>query len=147
MTTVTILAALIAFGAPRSIAPEVAQAIATVARSPDEAAFLASWAEHESHFQRRIADNFCRPFECDHGRARGLWQAHPQAAGPAWHRLPGNIPLQATIAVRHYRAAFRDCGTTLGAFRRLGGLGCDRPLRGEGKRLASFERARRLIGD
>lgn len=145
MTTATILAALLALGAPRSIAPEVAQAIATNARTADEAAFLAAWAEHESHFQRRIANGECRAFECDHGRARGLWQSHAKPAGNAWDALPGNIPLQASIAVRHYRWAFRDCGTTVGAFRRLGGLGCDRPLKGEAKRVASFERARALI--
>lgn len=145
MTTATILAALLALGAPRAFAPEVAQAIAVVARSDDEAAFLAAWARHESHYVRRIALNDCAPWECDHGRARGLWQAHANAAGSAWERLPGNVTLQASIAVRHYRYAFRDCGTTLGAFRRLGGLGCDRPLRGEGERLRSYARALRVI--
>lgn len=145
MTWATILAALLVLGAPRGIAPEIATAIVGAARSPEEAAFLVAWAKHESDFSRRIADGQCLAHECDHGRARGLWQAHESAARGAWQSLPGNIRLQASIAARQYRFALRDCGTTLGAFRRLGGLGCDRPLRGEGKRLASFDRALAVV--
>jgi hypothetical protein len=43
------------------------------------------------------------------------------------------------------RWALRECKTPLGAFRRLGGLACDRPLKGEAARMKSYERARAAL--
>lgn len=140
MNLASVVTALAIAGAPKSSTPAVADAIVRNAKTPAEAAFLIAWAEHESHFDLRIANNDCHPWECDHGRARGLWQSHERAAGTAWAHLPGDIDLQAFVAVRHARWAIKDCGSVLGGFRRLGGLACDRPLKGEAGRMESYRR-------
>ena len=145
MNVQTILAALLALGAPKAVAPSFAAAIACHAKTPDEAAFLAAWAEHESHFVARIVRNECKPWECDRGRARGAWQLHRGAAGSDWDVLPGNLDAQARSAARMARWALRECKAPLGAFRRLGGLGCDRSLKGEDARMASFKKARGML--
>jgi len=145
MTAQTILVAILALGAPKASAPAFADAIARHARTADEAAFLVAWAEHESHFQERIVRNDCKRYECDRGRARGAWQLHRGAAGQDWDALPGNLDAQARSAARMARWALRECKAPLGAFRRLGGLGCDRALKGEDARMASFKKARGML--
>lgn len=138
-----VLAALLKLGAPVDVAPEVAEAVAQFARSPQEAAFVLAWAKHESAYQRRIADDDCHRWECDHGRARGLWQSHQQAAGTAWAHLAGNISLQAFVAVKHARWALKTCSSAespiRGAFAVLGGKGCDGTFRGIDQRVADYQ--------
>lgn len=137
-----ILAALLKLGAPSVVAPEVADAVAQFARSPQEAAFVLAWAKHESHYELRIANDDCRRWECDHGRARGLWQSHKQAAGTAWEHMPGNISLQAFVALKHARWALKTCATSenpiRGAYAVLGGKGCDGSFRGIDQRVADY---------
>lgn len=142
-----ILAALLALGAPAETAPVVASAVAKYARSPDEAAFLLAWGKNESQFDQRIIDHHCRRWECDNGRAVGAWQLHAGAAGGDWARLPGDVDLQAKHAASMARWAMRACpkDPVRGGFRVLGGLGCDRPLRGESERVASFNKARSAL--
>jgi hypothetical protein len=149
-----ILAALAIFGAPKEIATDLGPAIARYAQSPDEAAFLISWAESESHFSADIAADRCARWECDAHRrhdgsiehlARGLFQLHRGAAGIDWDALPGDVDAQARSASRMARWALKTCKTPVGAFRMLGGLGCDRPLKGEEKRVASYARALRML--
>jgi hypothetical protein len=142
-----ILAAVLALGAPSETASDVATAVAKYARTPDEAAFLLAWGTHESHFQRRIIDGDCKKWECDHGRARGAFQLHAGAAGSDWALLPGDIDLQAKHAAAMARWAMRTCpkDPVRGGFRVLGGLGCDRALKGEDARVISFRKARAAL--
>ncbi len=151
-----ILLALAMLGAPKEVATEAGAAIAKYARNETEAAFLLAWARNESNFAAAIAEDKCKSFQCDPHRradgttvhlARGLWQMHRGAAGKDWERLPGNIDAQTEAAARIVRFALSACrlkgdAQVLGAFRVLGGLGCDRPLKGEDTRMADYHRAR-----
>jgi len=125
-----VLAVLLSFGAPKETAGDVATAIAKYARTPSEAAF-----------------HHCHRWECDHGLAIGAWQLHRGAAGPDWARLPGDLELQAKHAAGLARWAMRACpkDPVRGGFRVLGGLGCDRTLKGEEKRIAAFNKARAAL--
>jgi hypothetical protein len=64
-----------------------------------------------------------------------------------WARMVGveNTRFQAERAAMHARWALRQCpgDRVRGAFRVLGGLRCDEPLKGEAERVATF---RRVIG-
>lgn len=142
MTLSAILLALSLVGAPKETATPVAEAVARYARTPQEAAFLVAWGRYESEYSPRIIANDCRKYECDHGRARGAWQAHRVAAGKLWDDLPGNIDAQARVAARHARWALGECsGDARCAFRLLGGLHRDRKLKGEEKRVETYARA------
>jgi hypothetical protein len=135
-----ILSALLRLGVAH---PEpTADAIAHNARTPVEAAFLIAWGRAESLFSERIIANDCRRWECDHGRARGAWQLHAGAVGKDWAFLPGNVELQARYAGRMTRWALRQCPAdpVRGGFRVLGGLGCDRELKGEQSRVETFRK-------
>lgn len=89
----------------RQQAMVIADAVAEVASkahgwpgSPRELAMLMlTVAWHETRFSLRIHEGNCRPFECDQGRARGLWQLHAQASIPRerWLGLAG-LDLEAT---------------------------------------------------
>lgn len=143
-----ILATLLHIGAPSSVAPDVASAIVKYAKSPAEIAFLESWGTHETHFSERLIAGQCYRWECDHGRARGAFQQHRGSAGADWEELPGNIDAQVRAASRAVRWAMRQCpkDPIRGGFRVLGGLGCDRPLKGEEKRVATYRRALKELG-
>lgn len=145
MTYATILAVLLKFGAPDTTAPPVADAVFKYAHTPAEAAFVLAWGRHESRYLERIAANRCEQWECDHGKAIGLWQAHHGAAGTAWAHLPGNIDLQAFVAVRHARWALHECRDDARCAFRLLGATHGKELRGERERVADFERARRML--
>ncbi len=77
----------------------IANAVAEVAGnargwpgSPRElAALMLTVAYHETGFSLRIHDGHCKPYECDKGRARGLWQLHAHRSLPRerWLTLAG----------------------------------------------------------
>ncbi|HEY3499514.1 MAG TPA: hypothetical protein VGK73_32715 [Polyangiaceae bacterium] len=156
MTLKPILSAVLALvvcredppGSPEKRAQLVAvgSAVAEFAKTPDEAAFLIAWAQAESHLSLRIHIGNCKPWECDRGRARGPWQTHRNGMPEErWARMIGveNTRAQAEQAARHARWAMRQCpDRVLGAFRVLGGNGCDRPIKGERDRVAAFQRVR-----
>jgi hypothetical protein len=144
MTKAIALSILLRLGAPAPVAEDVAHSLALTNLSEPEAAFLLAWGAHESRYRERIIRNDCERWECDHGRARGAWQMHRGAAGGAWDALPGSVPLQVASAAHAARWALRTCGNPLGAFRLLGGLGCNGKLRGEEERVATYERIRRM---
>ncbi|HET9958094.1 MAG TPA: hypothetical protein VFQ61_26545, partial [Polyangiaceae bacterium] len=83
-------------------AETIATAIAEVAEkaqgwpgTPRElASLLLTVAWHETRLSLRIHEGNCRPFECDHGRARGLWQLHMHASLPRerWLTVAGLDP-------------------------------------------------------
>lgn len=125
----------------------VGSAVAEFAKTPNEAAFLIAWAQAETNLSLRIHVGQCKPWECDRGRARGPWQTHRNGMPEErWARMVGveNTRAQAEQAAGHARWAMRQCpGDPIrGAFRRLGGLGCQQSLRGEERRMAAFRRVR-----
>lgn len=126
----------------------VANAVATVARTPDEAAFLLAWGKAETNFSLRIHRGECRQWECDSGRARGPWQAHRNGMPEdRWDQMLGveHVQVQAEQAACHARWAMYACpGDRIrGAFRVLAGHRCSSPIRGEEDRVASFRWIRR----
>ena len=128
----------------------VAHAIASVARSADEAAFLLAWGKAETNFSLRIHRGECRHWECDGGKARGPWQAHKNGmSDERWSKMTGveNVQTQAEQAVQHARWALSACprDRIRGAFRVLAGRGCSAPIKGERSRVAEFEWARSNI--
>jgi hypothetical protein len=46
------------------------------------ATLLLTVAWHETGLSLRIHEGRCKPYECDHGRARGLWQLHVHSLLP-----------------------------------------------------------------
>lgn len=115
----------------------IAYEVAAQARTPQEAAFILAWGENETHYALRIHSGSCRRWECDHGRARGPWQDHRRGlpVGIEWTHW------QVKSALQHVRWALKECGgDELGAFRRLGALRCDEPLKGEGERVKSYRK-------
>ncbi len=107
--------------------------------SPRElAVLLLTVAWHETRFSLRIHEGRCRPYECDHGKARGLWQLHMHASLPRerWITVAGldaestlSAAREAAIALVRSRnwcsryARGRDwVAPTLRAF---AGRGCD----------------------
>lgn len=129
----------------------VARAIASVAKTKDEAAFLLALGHHESGFSFRIQLGVCRAFECDKGRAQSPWQLWKNnRSTEEWHGFVG-LSLEATkaaagAALQHVRYAERACryaaDPVVGTFRAYGGLGCDVPLKGEKDRVQTFRAAR-----
>jgi hypothetical protein len=62
------------------------------------AMLLLTVAWHETRLSLRIHEGRCRPYECDHGRARGLWQLHAHASLPheRWLTVAG-LDAQSTL--------------------------------------------------
>jgi hypothetical protein len=117
----------------------------------DLAAFLLAWGDAETHFSLRIQRGDCYRWECDKGLARGPWQAHRNAMSASrWALMVGvqNTEAQAEQAARIASWALHECrakdedSRILGAFRLLGGLRCDQPLKGEESRLHTFRLVR-----
>lgn len=132
----------------------VARAVASVARTREEAAFLLTLGHHESGFSFRVHFGICRQFECDHGRALSPWQMHRNGrTEDEWHGFVG-LSLDATrgaaaAALQHIRYAERACkwaqDPIVGTFRAYAGRGCDRPVPGEQDRIATFQRVMRKL--
>lgn len=118
---------------------ELSQAIALASReNPRLAALMLATAGAESGLMRRIAEGHCKPLECDHGRAVGLWQSHRLQQG-------ATLTEQATEAARELTRATRECSGRapfpLGAFRSYGsGKGCFGAVPRETERVELYKR-------
>ncbi len=128
----------------------IAGAVASVAQTPDEAAFLLAWGKAETNFSLRIHRGNCSPWECDGGKARGPWQTHKNGMSEErWLRMIGveNVEVQAEQALRDARWALYACPNDRirGAFRVLAGRACSWPIKGENERFATFNWVRRLL--
>lgn len=84
------------------------------------ATLLLTVAWHETRLSLRIHDGRCKPFECDHGRARGLWQLHTHASLPRdrWLTVAGldeqstlNGAAEAALALTRSRHMCRQRGS------------------------------------
>lgn len=142
---------------------ELGQAIAKYERNPDRAAMLFAIAVHESALMARIGRNECRydakHKECDPElhrdgsvtfRAWGLWQQWKNANNASeWGST--SLDVQAKSAVRLLRGAWKRCSgypgvpEPLGAIRAYAGRGCDQEVRGEGSRLATYNKVRKFF--
>lgn len=132
-------------------AVELASAITSVPRlTPEWAALLLTVAGHESALSARIAANRCKPHECDHGKAFGLYQGHKNALNADVWGSP-DIRVQTLEAARALRSAFYTCNgggqhlrhdwvaRTINAY---AGHSCDAVWPGLESRLATFKRVR-----
>lgn len=88
----------------------VADAVASVATDQkittprNWAALILAIGQAESGFSLRIHAGQCKPFECDRGRARGLFQVHRYAeAVPLWEQMHGVENTAAQVQVAHAR--------------------------------------------
>jgi hypothetical protein len=132
----------------------VARAVAAVSRSREEAAYLITIGHHESGHSFRIHFGLCKSFECDHGRARGLFQNHQNGRSQQeWDGFVG-LTLEATTAstvaaLQHVRFAQRVCrgepDPVIATFRAYAGRGCRGSLPGENKRVMTFQAVMRKL--
>ncbi len=112
----------------------------------DLAALLLVLGVRESALSARIARNECRPAECDHGQARGVWQTHQSAYVPDgwWDAMVGDdylaLTTQALVAARVLGAGLRWCRTIEGAVSVYARGACK--WRGAPERVAAWERVR-----
>jgi hypothetical protein len=85
-----------------TIATAITQAVEKTPNWPGSkrelATLLLTVAWHETRLSLRIHDGHCKPYECDHGRARGLWQLHAHASLPRerWLTVSG-LDLPSTV--------------------------------------------------
>ena len=91
-----------------------AEAIVEVARTSDDVVALVALAEAESRLAAHVHQGRCRPWECDGGLARGLWQNHEGSVAPAvWFVLATPGPLADRVgareALRVWRSALGWC--------------------------------------
>ena len=96
-----------------AIAAAIAEASKDAPRPPREwAALLLTIGHHESGFSLRIQRGECKPFECDHGRARSAWQLHKNLyTAPVWDQLHGieNTTIQVKTASEALKRAYFTC--------------------------------------
>lgn len=77
------------------------------------AAMLLTIGQHESHFSMRIIAGNCKPHECDGGKASGAFQQHENSRNErVWRDLPGNLPLQVSLASDELKRAWLTCKNT-----------------------------------
>lgn len=113
----------------------VAQAIVAVARTKDEAAFLAAQAWHETKLAALVVNGMCdlmpRGQQCDPDR-HGAAQSHgPWQAKHRWCDVR-SLESQAACALRMARRGFSRCKTWEGAFAaQLGSGACTSPRSAE----------------
>lgn len=107
-------------------------------------------ARHESTMALRIQNGACRAHECDSGKAAGLWQQHEFSWNTAvWSALPGNLPLQVSVANDSLRRAWLTCKgskvprvqATISAY---AGQQCGAQWKGLDARLDTFTRLMRV---
>lgn len=96
-----------------AIAAAVAEVSRDAPRPPREwAALLLTIGYHESTFSLRIHRGECKPYECDHGRARSAWQLHKNLhTAPIWDQLHGieHTAVQVQAASDALKRAYFTC--------------------------------------
>jgi hypothetical protein len=133
---------------------ELAAAIAALPRvNRDWAALVLTIGGHESALSARIARGECKPLECDHGAAWGLFQQHKNTFNADVWGSP-DIGVQTREVARALRSAFYTCNGR-GALRPdwiartingYAGHSCDAVWPGLEQRLATYKRVRARLG-
>lgn len=90
---------------------EIAEAIDAVTNDATEKAALVTIARFESGLAAYVFDGRCsdgprKDRECDSGRARGIFQIHPNEKHP---EIPASVEEQADIALRLWRGGRASC--------------------------------------
>jgi len=131
-------------------AQALAEAIVSIPKvNATWAALVLTVAAHESALSARIARGDCKRYECDGGRAWGLYQSHKHEANAAVWGSP-DIAVQTLEAARMLRAVFYLCeghgalspdwvARTLSAY---SGRRCDAIWPGLEARVATYARIR-----
>jgi hypothetical protein len=89
---------------------------------PDELAMgLFTIAKFETRFAKHVHEDKCKPWECDVGRAKGLFQVHVSKTVPrdVWEQLGGTSPeatLQSARAAATMWSRAWQCGSLDRAF-------------------------------
>jgi hypothetical protein len=116
-------------------------------RPPNEwSALMVAIAENETRLSQRIADGNCKPHECDHGRAKGLWQIHANTLNrDIWAKQDGDIALQAHLASDALKRAYWTCSRSgvpwlQGTLNAFAGRRCGDTWHGLGARIATYQR-------
>jgi hypothetical protein len=131
---------------------ELANAVARLPHISGEwAALILTVAGHETALSARIARGDCKSWECDSGKAWGLYQIHRNALNADSWGSP-DIGVQTSEAARALRRAFYTCqhgplradwvARTINAY---AGHSCDAIWPGLTRRVATFERLRRRL--
>src|SRR5512146_744183 len=130
---------------------DIAVGVAAASASWDEAAFLLSLGELETHFAAYTQHpTTClagpRGARCDHGRAYGYWSLHYKACPALWE-LPAAdqraVYVGAQCAVQLYRYGRFACKAPGGAFALYAGRRCGDPI-GE-RRLQRMRQVRVML--
>lgn len=80
MTHAALVAVILAMPSPDRVDAEaLASAIEATTKNPDWAALELAVMENETHLSQRIIDGHCKPWECDRGKAWGIFQEHRNA--------------------------------------------------------------------
>ena len=90
-------------------------------------ALVLAVGEAESGYSLRIMAGECRPFECDHGRARSPWQMHENDhTRPFWQDLQGFVGLHVQVdqADKMLKRAYFQCPRTPSVVNAYAGKGC-----------------------
>jgi hypothetical protein len=141
----------------------IAEAIAQVSSESkwpnrkQHAALLIAIAYHETGLSLRIHAGNCKPYECDGGRARGLWQLHSNAyvPPPIWYELAGldfgrtrASALEASRALNraYWMCARHDGDKVAMALTAYAGLGCRATWKGLKPRLQTYASVLRKLG-
>lgn len=111
-------------------------------------ALLLTVLKHETGGSLRIQEGRCKPFECDRGRARGLFQEHKSKRNePIWEQLVGveNTAVQVASASEALKRAYwysrkhcPDVDWTRATLQTYAGRSCLLPWGGADVRVASF---------
>ena len=135
---------------PARLAAAITAESQNAPRSPYEwQRLMLAIAENETRLSARIAEGRCKPSECDHGRAKGLWQVHRNALNrDSWAKQDGDIELQAHLASEQLKRAYWTCARSgqpwlVGTINAYAGRRCgDTSWAGLQARVATYGRLR-----
>ena len=130
----------------------IAAELARQVPSRRKVALLVAIGCQESHYDKRIIAGQCRPWECDHGKARGAWQGQRNRdVTELWDIANGNIPAQVEMAHKTLNHSMIRCvpfGPFPGhVFRAYRGGSCSWALKDEGLRSWIYDKAIRQTGE
>jgi hypothetical protein len=107
---------------------ELSEAIGTFAKTPEEAALMATVVIHESTLARYIAEGRCKDGpkgqRCDGLRSRGYFQNRQISCPKGWAQKPGSreeLFEMAKCSRRDLARGWYKCGTAEGAFAAFNG--------------------------
>lgn len=117
---------------PARLAAAITAESQNAPRSPYEwQRLMLAIAENETRLSARIAEGRCKPAECDHGRAKGLFQIHRNTLNrDSWAKQDGDIELQAHLASEQLKRAYWQCHKSgvpwlVGTLNAYAGLNCN----------------------